>query len=152
MGHSCGLLSYGVLLPEDLLCDLHILIMKDQERQKLYPQFRSQEACAQRLRSCGVKNVIFTSGVSGCFWAGSEGTRHFPNYDYPSIDETGTSDVLTGGLVTLLSENMALPEAVSAAAWAAAYSATKLGVQSGFPARSLLLDVAAGNLQIQFQK
>ncbi len=144
--------SYGVLLPEDLLCDLHILIMKDQERQKLYPQFRNQEACAQWLRSCGVQNVIFTSGVSGCFWAGPESTRHFPNYDYPSIDETGTSDVLTGCLVSLLSENMELPEAVAAAAWAAAYSATKLGVQSGFPARSLLLDVAAGNLQIQFQK
>lgn len=144
--------SYGVLLPEDLLRDLHILIMKDQERQKLYPQFPGQEACAQWLRSCGVKNVIFTSGVSGCFWAGSEGTKLFPNHNYPSIDETGTSDVFTGCLVTLLTEHLSLEDAISAATWAAAYSATKLGVQSGFPDRSLLLDVAAGNLRIQVGK
>ena len=144
--------SYGVLLPEELLKDLHILIMKDQERQKLYPQFRDQEECAQWLRSRGVKNVIFTSGVSGCFWSGEEGTKQVPNYAYPSIDDTGTGDVLTGCLVTLLAEKIPFSSAIAAASWAAAYSATKLGVQSGFPDRSLLLDIAAGNLQIQFQK
>lgn len=143
--------AYGVLLPESLLQGLHILIMKDQERQKLYPQFPTQEACARWLRSQGVANVIFTSVVSGCFWAGEGGSRQFPPYAYPSIDETGTSDVFTGCLVALLAEGVSLEDAISAAAWAAAYSATKLGVQSGFPDRALLLDVAAGKLQIHFR-
>ena len=153
--HSVPLIlncSYGVRLPEYLLKNLHTLIIKDQERQKLYPQFQSQQACAEWLRSVGVENVIFTSGISGYFWAGSAGSRHFPNYGYPIIDETGTSDVFTGCFVTLLAEGTPLEDAISAAAWAAAFSATKLGVQSGFPNRDLLLDVASGNVQIQFQK
>ena len=152
--HSVSMIlncSYGALLSEHLLKDLYILIMKDQERQKLYPQFRDQEECAAWLRSCGVKNVIFTSIASGYFWSGASGSQSFSNYDYPSIDETGTGDVFTGCLVTLLSENMPLSKAISAASWAAAYSATKLGVQSGFPDRSLLLDVASGNLRFQSQ-
>lgn len=153
--HSVPLIlncSYVISLPQELLQQLYILILKDQDRKKLYPQFETSEACAQWLRAHGVQNVIFTSGISGCFWSGPEGTRQFPHYSYPCIDETGSSDVLTGCLVTLLSENMALPEAIAAAAWAAAYSTTKLGVQCGFPPRSLLMDVAAKGIEIQFQK
>lgn len=144
--------SYGVILPENLLKDLYILIMKDQERQKLYPQFQSQEECAAWFLDQGVKNVIFTAGGAGCFWASGAGNRYYPGYGYPSIDETGTSDVFTGCLVVLLSEETAMADAIGAASWAAAYSATKLGVQSGFPDRALLLDMASGKFRIEFQE
>ena len=53
-------------------------------------------------------------------------------------------------MVTLLSEGVSLPEAVGAAAWAAAYSTTKLGVQCCFPDRSLLEDVRSGRVQLRF--
>ena len=94
--------------------------------------------------------MIFTAGISGCFLANAELRRTYPGYDYPSIDETGTGDVFTGCMVTLLSEGVPLPDAVGAAAWAAAYSTTKLGVQCGFPDRSLLEDVRSGRVQLRF--
>ena len=142
--------SYRVPLPNDILDGLYILLIKDEDRKILYPRFSSREACADYLLSAGVENVIFTAGISGCFLANAELRRTYPGYDYPSIDETGTGDVFTGCMVTLLSEGVPLPDAVGAAAWAAAYSTTKLGVQCGFPDRSLLEDVRSGRVQLRF--
>lgn len=142
--------SYGICVPDSILQDLCILIIKDEERAKLYPQFSTREVCAEHLLSVGVKNVIFTSGASGCFYAGREGFRSYPSYDYPSIDQTGTSDVFTGCLATLLSEGIPLPDAIASASWAAAYSTTKLGVQCGFPDRNLLEDVRTNHLELHF--
>lgn len=142
--------SYGVRLPEYILDGLCILIMKDEERVKLYPQMFTQEACAKYLLSAGVKNVIFTSGVSSCFYAGQDGSRSYPSYDYPSVDQTGTSDVFTACLVALLTDGVPLPEAIGSAAWAAAYGTTKLGVQRGFPDRDLLEDVRVNHLQLHY--
>lgn len=142
--------SYGVCIPDSILEGLYILIMKDEERSKLYPQFTTQKDCAKHLLSKGARNVIFTSGVSGCFYASNEGSRSYPNNNYPSIDQTGTNDVFTGCLVVLLSEGISLTDAISSAAWAAAYSTTKLGVQCGFPDRSLLEDVRLHRLQLNF--
>ena len=142
--------SYRVPLPNDILKGLYILLIKDEDREILYPRFPGREACADYLLSAGVENVIFTAGISGCFLANAQLRRTYPGYDYPSIDETGTGDVFTGCMVTLLSEGVSLPEAVGAAAWAAAYSTTKLGVQCGFPDRSLLEDVRSGRVQLRF--
>lgn len=143
---------YGVRLPAALMTGLHILIMKDQERHLLYPEFSTREECAAWFLAQGVAHVIFTEGISGCFWTSEAGSRTFPGYDYPCVDETGTSDVFIGCLATLLSEGIPMASAMDAATWAAAYSATKLGVQSGFPDRSLLLDVLSGHVHIQFEK
>ena len=44
-----------------------------------------------------------------------------------------------------------MKKAVEAAVWAAAYSATRMGVQSGFPDRKLLEDVVFGGLELQFR-
>ena len=112
--------SYRVPLPNDILKGLYILLIKDEDREILYPRFPGREACADYLLSAGVENVIFTAGISGCFLANAQLRRTYPGYDYPSIDETGTGDVFTGCMVTLLSEGVSLPEAVGAAAWAAA--------------------------------
>ena len=142
--------SYRVPLPNDILKGLYILLIKDEDREILYPRFPSRDTCADYLLAAGVENVIFTAGISGCFLANAQLRRTYPGYNYPSIDETGTGDVFTGCMVTLLSEGVPLPEAVGAASWAAAYSATKLGVQAGFPDRSLLEDVRSGRVQLHF--
>lgn len=142
--------SYGVPLPDDILKGLYILLIKDEDREILYPRFSGREACADYLLSLGVENVIFTAGISGCFHASAEGCRAYGGYDYPSIDKTGTEDVFTGCLVTLLSEGISMPDAIAAACWAAAYSATKLGVQCGFPDRNLLEDVRSGRVELRF--
>lgn len=142
--------SYGVRLPEALMKGLYVLIMKEQERQMLYPEFAGREECAAYFREQGAEHVIFTEGISGCFWASGQGSRIYSGYDYPCVDETGTSDVFIGCLVTLLSENIPMEKTIEAAAWAAAYSATKLGVQGGFPDRKLLEDVAFSGLKLHF--
>ena len=45
--------SYGVPVPEPILEGAVILIIKDEEREKLYPQFTAQEDCAQYLLGAG---------------------------------------------------------------------------------------------------
>jgi len=144
--------SYGVRLPEHMMEGLYILIMREKERRKLYPQFADQEECAAYFLSLGAENVIFTRGGDGCFWASREGSRNYPGYDYPCVDETGTSDVFIACLATLLSEGKAMAEAIGASVWAAAYSTTRIGVQSGVPDRKLLEDVAFGGLELHFQE
>ena len=96
--------------------------------------------------------MIFTRGGDGCFWANREGSRNYSGYDYPCVDETGTSDVFIACLATLLSEGKAMAEAIGASVWAAAYSTTRIGVQSGVPDRKLLEDVAFGGLELHFQE
>lgn len=143
--------SYGVRIPDALVDGVYVLIMKEQERQRLYPEFPDQEASAAWFLSLGAENVIFTEDRGGCFWAdGTKVWRH-SGYDYPCIDETGTSDVFIACLATLRSEGFSLEKAVEAAVWAAAYSTTKMGVQSGFPDRKLLEDVVFGGLELQFR-
>lgn len=142
--------SYGVRLPDELFSGLYVLIIKDQEWQKMHPQFQSQGQCAEHYLSLGVDNVIFTSKGSHCHWYYPNGNQFFHGYSYPSLDETGTSDVFTGCLITLLCEGIPMAKAISGATWAAAYSTTKLGVQNGFPDRKLLEDVLFGNLQVSF--
>ena len=94
--------------------------------------------------------MIITSGAAGCLWASRDGLKHYPAYDYPCVDGTGTNDVFIGCLVMLLSEGHPMDKAVAAASWSAAYSATRLGVQSGFPDRNLLNEVLSGRVQLQF--
>lgn len=142
--------SYGVRIPDCIMAGLHILILKNKEWEKLYPQCADRETCAQHLLSLGVENVIFFSGISGCYYANRQETGSCPGYDYPSIDQTGTSDVFSGCLAVLLTEGVSFGQAVAAASWAAAYGTTKLGVQNGFPDRSLLEDVLSKHLQLTF--
>lgn len=143
--------SYGVRIPDALVDGVYVLIMKEQERQRLYPEFPDQEASAAWFLSLGAENVIFTEDRGGCFWADGTKVWHHDGYDYPCVDETGTSDVFIACLATLRSEGFSLEKAVEAAAWAAAYSTTKMGVQSGFPDRKLLEDVVFGGLELQFR-
>lgn len=144
--------SYGVRVPDDTLEGLYILILRSEEWRKLYPGFSSREACAAELLAMGVRNVVFFSGASGCFYANGQGSGTCPGYDYPSIDQTGTCDVFVGCLAVLLTEGAAFEEAVAAASWAAAYSTTKLGVQRGFPDRNLLEDVRRRHVQLTFRE
>lgn len=141
--------AYAPNIPAAILRGLYILVLREADWQSLYPHCHRAEDCAAHLMAQGVENVIIIGDIAGCLWAGPEGLRHYPAPDYPCVDATGTNDVFLGCLVTLLTEQMPLEQAIGAASWAAAYSATRMGVQNGFPDRTLLEDVAAGRLEVQ---
>lgn len=142
--------AYVRELPAQLLRGLYMLVPSDRDARNLCPSITDPEAQALFLLEQGVQNVIITSGSSGCLWASRNGVRHYPAFDYPCVDGTGTNDVFIGCLVVLLSEGQPMDKAIAASSWAAAYSATRLGVQSGFPDRSLLSEVLSGRLELQF--
>lgn len=144
--------AYVRELPRQLLDGLYMLIPSERDARNLCPGITEPEAQAVHFLEQGAQNVIITSGASGCLWATRDGMKRYPAYDYPCVDGTGTNDVFIGCLVLLLSEGHSLDESVSAASWAAAYSATRLGVQSGFPDRNLLNEVLSGRVQLQFPK
>lgn len=142
--------AYVRELPPQLLQGLYMVIPSERDARNLCPGITDPEAQAAWFLEQGVQNVIITAGASGCLWATRDGIKHYPAYDYPCVDGTGTNDVFIGCLVILLSEGHSLDASIRAASWAAAYSATKLGVQNGFPGRDLLNDVFSGQLKLQF--
>lgn len=142
--------AYVRELPAPLLRGLYMLIPSERDARILCPDITDPEAQAVHLLEQGVQNVIIMSGSSGCLWASRNGIRHYPAYDYPCMDGTGTNDVFIGCLVLLLSEGQPMDKAIAAASWAAAYSATRLGVQNGFPDRNLLNEVLSGRLELHF--
>ena len=141
--------AYVEQLPAKLLNGLYMLVSTERDTKKLCPDLPDAAAQAQWFVDQGVQNVIISGGNLGAVWATPKGITHFPAYDYPCVDGTGTNDVFIGSLVTLLSEGHPMEQAIKAASWAAAYSATKLGVQSGFPSRDMLHDVLSGHIQVQ---
>lgn len=142
--------AYVRELPAPLLRGLYMLIPSERDARILCPDITDPEAQAVHLLEQGIQNVIIMSGSSGCLWASRNGIRHYPAYDYPCMDGTGTNDVFIGCLVLLLSEGQPMDKAIAAASWAAAYSATRLGVQNGFPDRNLLNEVLSGRLELHF--
>ncbi len=142
--------AYVRELPPPLLQDLYMVVPAQRDARKICRGITDPEAQARWFLERGAQNVIITGGADGSLWATREGIRQYPAHDYPCVDCTGTNDVFIGCLVALLCEGRRLEEAVPAAAWAAAYSVTKLGVQNGFPSRALLDDAASGRLQLRF--
>ena len=141
--------AYVEQLPDRLLEGLYLLTPSERDARMLCPDLADIADLARWFVERGVQNVVISGGVSGSVWATREGIVRFPAYDYPSVDGTGTNDVFVGSLVTLLSEGHPLEKAIGAATWAAAYSTTKLGVQSGFPSPDLLHDVLSGHVRVQ---
>lgn len=88
--------------------------------------------------------LVVTLGSKGAFAVTREGARHTaasPNVEV--VDPTGAGDTFVGVLAALLTEGVALEDALEQACVAGALSCTQLGAQGGMPNRA---ELAAGAL------
>lgn len=84
----------------------------------------------------GVKQVVITLGKNGSYVNDQNKEKIIYPINVNTIDTTGAGDAFTGGLVTALSENCNLFEAVEFATAVAALSTTKMGTAPSMPYRN----------------
>lgn len=86
--------------------------------------------------------VAVTDGAAGVWYTSRDvsgeqsETRHFPAYPVELVDPTGCGDVFHGVYAAGLAAGLPLERRLRRAAAAAAIKATRIGAQSGAPARS----------------
>ena len=83
----------------------------------------------------GVKNVIITLGVRGCYF--TDGVREItvPAVKVVAKETTGAGDAFNGGLATAIAEGMPIETALKFATCTSAISVTRLGSSPSMPYR-----------------
>ena len=100
-------------------------------------------AAATRFLEMGVKNVIITLGVRGCYFTDGRRELTLPSIPVKAVETTGAGDAFNGGLATAIAEGMPIERALAFATCTAALSVTKLGSAQSMPMRQEILALLA---------
>ena len=87
----------------------------------------------KKLNELGIRNVIITMGKDGAVFNDKNEAKHMPCPVVKVLDTTAAGDSFCAGIVTGLSENMSITEAVRFATAVASLTVTKEGAQSSLP-------------------
>ena len=87
----------------------------------------------------GVKNVIITLGVRGCYFTDGAVELTVPAIKVNAIETTGAGDAFNGGLATAIAEGMPIETALKFATCTSAISVTRLGSSPSMPYRHEIL-------------
>lgn len=102
----------------------------------IYPgDERSVKQCAQKLAELGVKNVIITVGADGSVCVSNGQYYKVDSFPATVVDTTAAGDTYVGALVTALSEEKGLVEAMTFASKAASVTITRRGAQQSIAYR-----------------
>ncbi|MBO4618952.1 MAG: ribokinase [Victivallales bacterium] len=93
----------------------------------------SAAQAAAVLQKRGVKNILITMGVKGC-WCSKTKKLH-PARKVKAVDCVAAGDTFNGAFVVALAEGLPCEEAIAFAQHAAAISVTRPGAQSSVPYR-----------------
>jgi ribokinase len=127
-------------------CD--VLVVNGQEAAQIasesVPEDRQAAArLAAKLREEGPGTVVVTLGALGAAAAHAAGTTEVAAVPVAAVDTTGAGDAFLGALAAALEGGASLELALGAAAAAGAFTATRLGAQSGQPTATELRAFAA---------
>lgn len=104
----------------------------------------SARSAARKLVDAGVKTLVVKMGASGAILVTAGGSQHFPAHEVQVTDPTGAGDAFTTALTVELAEGATIDAAVDYANRAGALAVTRLGAQSGMPARGEIEAFARG--------
>jgi len=93
----------------------------------------SAEKAGTWLVEKGVKTAIITLGDQGVVLSTDGKAKHFRPPQVKALDSTGAGDIFSGALVTALSQDKSIEDAIVFANHAAALSVTRLGVIESIP-------------------
>jgi len=85
------------------------------------------------LKKRGVKHVLITMGVKGCFCGDCE--KLFPAKKVKAVDCVAAGDTFNGAFAAALAEGQSVADAIAFAQKAAAISVTRPGAQASVPYR-----------------
>ncbi len=126
-------------LPPDVFPKLDIIKPNETEASLVtgitVTDIESASRAGKWLVEKGVKIAIVTLGASGAVVVTTDSTRHYPAPIVNCVDATGAGDIFSGALLSALSDDTPLSDAVWYANHAAALACTKLGVIEAIPCR-----------------
>lgn len=119
-------------LPASLLALLDVLIVNEGE---LAAITGIGDDIAAALAAVAVPRVIVTLGPRGCCARDGDEVLMQAGFPVDPVDTTGAGDTFCGVLVAALAEDASLADAMRRACAASALACTRIGAQSGIPAR-----------------
>ncbi len=124
-------------LPDSLFCDIDYLIPNEHEFLSLtgiYPD--NEENCKKgiaKLLKKGVKNVIVTLGERGSAYSSGDEVIFAPAVKTNAVDTTSAGDCFIGALVSRLSKNESIENAITFATKASAIAVSREGASKSIP-------------------
>jgi ribokinase len=139
-------------LPEEIYRAIAILKPNEHEAEILSGIKVSTPAdafrAAELLHAKGAETVIITLGAGGAVVVNGRIKEFIPAPKVNAIDTTGAGDIFSGSLLTALSKDMQLLDAVRYANAAASLSVTKMGVFEATPTEEETLAFIANGYRI----
>jgi ribokinase len=132
-------------LPDDILHQLHVLVVNENEASMLSGQHVASLDDARIvgtvLHRRGITNVVITLGAQGAILVSDDdhGKSRIIHQSAPRVqvvDTTAAGDCFVGALTVALMEGQTTEDALRFAVYASALKVTRLGAQSGLPTRA----------------
>ena len=132
-------------LPDDILHQLHVLVVNENEASLLSGQrvasLEDARLVGTVLHRRGITNVVITLGVQGAILVTDDGLGksrviHQSAPRVQVVDTTAAGDCFVGALTVALMEGQSAEDALRFAVFASALKVTRLGAQSGLPTRA----------------
>ncbi|MGI9058844.1 MAG: ribokinase [Ktedonobacteraceae bacterium] len=132
-------------LPEDILHQLHVLVVNENEASLLSGQrvasLEDARIVGTVLHERGITNVVITLGAQGAILVtndnhGKSCVIHQTAPRVQVVDTTAAGDCFVGALTVALMEGQTTEDALRFAVYASALKVTRLGAQSGLPTRA----------------
>lgn len=124
-------------LPSSVFSELDYIIPNEHEAHDLtgiYPDNKeSTTKAVLKLKQMGAKNVIITLGERGCAYSIDDKVIFRPALKTDVVDTTSAGDTFIGALVSELSQNKTLEDAVSFAIKASAITVSREGASKSIP-------------------
>lgn len=124
-------------LPDSVYPMVDYLIPNEHEAEELTGIRITDEMSAietiRKIRTLGVKNVVITLGEKGCIYNVEDKIISCPAVTTTAVDTTSAGDCFIGALVTKISQNEPISEAISFASKAAALTVSREGAAKSIP-------------------
>lgn len=119
-------------LPEDIFRYIDYFVPNEHELEQFVPEGSIEEK-AKFLLSKGIKNVIVTLGEKGSMLINKENVVHVEPCKVSAIDTTAAGDSYLGALVTALSKDIGIIDAMKFASKCSSITVTRKGAIQSLP-------------------
>ena len=122
--------------PDELIKTCDLFVPNQTEANTLLGEECDEQTAVKKINKLGAKSVIITLGSKGSLLFDGQEMDYTPAVKAQAVDTTAAGDCFIGALVTALSENKSMKEAVQFATKAASISVTRNGAQTSLPYRN----------------
>ena len=124
-------------LPKEIYSFVDYLIPNEHEAESLTGICIDSKAsiikAIEKIKLLGVKDVVITLGDRGCTYTDGNQVVFWPAENVTAVDTTSAGDCFIGALISVLSQNKPISEAITFATKASAITVTREGAAKSIP-------------------